>query len=254
MNLTFPKSISEMSGVLNASGPAVNWKEPLGGYRSQAMLPATNGYECAGTMHGIGDSFGLDLYSGEGDVTSRVTSLTLAAGLFIGALPLSGRTFHDAGSAGGYQIWTVTGLANDYANRVCKSGGKWRISLDNDYEWYETGTGAPSPMAVTAWTNPFGTGTVVFTHEHAPYDLTGAAGTDIEGAALAAITVFHGLEIACTAGGLTVALDGTPLPFPLAAGGVLHFADGAGTADLLATLTLTATAIDTAFNVTVLGH
>ena len=82
--------------------------------------------------------------------------------------------------------------------------------------------------------------------------LTGGDGNDIEGKAIVEMEAIIGLRITCTAGGFTLGVAGA-LPFPLTAGGVVHYANPDGADDLLDTLTLTATANNSAYNVVVMG-
>jgi len=84
--------------------------------------------------------------------------------------------------------------------------------------------------------------------------LQGADGKNIEGDTLTPLAAIAGIEIVCASGGLEIGCEGALQALPLGAGGVFSQAVPAGFANLLAhDLVLTATALNTAFSVTVLG-
>ena len=84
--------------------------------------------------------------------------------------------------------------------------------------------------------------------------LQGADGKNIEGDTLVQLAAIAGIEIVCASGGLEIGCEGALQALPLGAGGVFSQAVPAGFANLLAhDLVLTATALNTAFSVTVLG-
>ena len=280
MNLSSATATTGLQATATATGPAVTWREKIGGPASDVSLPlAITGYECSGTLGLGGDAFTLDVAAGSSSIDSNPNPAS-------GILTLSGNAVAAETITIGSRVYTWVSTLTA-ANQV-KIGTDAETSLDNLIAavngdagagtLYGTGTvqhELVSAQADTASTivlnaNTDGTagnsiattetmtagsfGSATLTGGANASTLQGADGNDIEGDALTPLTKTMALRITCTAGGLTIGSGTALVGLPLGLNGVFEHITPAGVTTFISPdLVLTATATDTAFTVEVLG-
>ena len=255
MTLSGQSATTGLIATATATGPGVEWKEPIGATSSSVLLPlATTGYECSGTLGGETNAFTLDLVAGSGSVSGTGVAAT---GTITYGSPANGDTVTVNGTvltkaaAGGAAAFStigelealieaLTGINSSENGTVITLTAASVGTAGNAITLAKTG--AALTLSAATLTGGINASTLV-----------GGDGKDIEGVTLTTLVQVLGIKIECLAGEFSVvqsALAGT-----FAVGGVIVLACPTGI-ETLATavdLILTATAADTAFTVTILG-